>query len=50
MQKRGQKLSKPHPQSAFIEKGKRDFKASQEENLAILGWVKYMKTKLKLSS
>ena len=33
---------------AFIEKERYVFKAFQEENQAIDGWVKYMKTKLEL--
>ena len=33
---------------AFIEKYRYVLKAFQEENLAIDGWVKYMKTKLDL--
>ena len=33
---------------AFIEKNRYVFKAFQEEDLALDGWVKYMKTKLEL--
>ena len=33
---------------AFIEKERYVFKAFQEENQAIDGWVKYMKTKMEL--